>query len=69
MFVRYDSIFLRIGSLVFFCILDEAEGPQVLKTDVAEFIGKILAFPEAGQKGPKRPDLCVCPLRQHFSQD
>ena len=69
MFVRYDSIFLRIGSLVFFYILDEAEGPQVLKTDVAEFFGKILACTKAGQKGPKWPDLCVCPLRQHFPQD
>ena len=42
-FVRYDSIFLRIGSLVFFCILHEVEGPQVLKTDLTEFFGKIFA--------------------------
>ena len=68
-FVRYDSIFLRIGPLVFFYILDEVEGPQVLKTDVAEFFGKILACSKVGQKGPKWPDFYVCPLRQHFSQD
>ena len=51
-FVRYDSIFLRIGSLVFLCILHEVEGPQVLKTDVAEFFGKIFACAKTKLRQP-----------------
>ena len=37
-----------------------------IKTDVAEFFGKILAYMKMGQKGPKWSNLSVRPLWQDF---
>ena len=41
----------------------------MLKADRAEFFGKILTYPEIAQKDPKWPNVSICLLQQHVSQD
>ena len=59
-----------IGSLVFFDILHEVEGPQVFKTDRVKFFGTILENgPKMGQKRPKMAGFVCSSITTALFQD
>ena len=67
-FDRYDSIFLRIGSLVFLIFYMKLRDHKYWKL-TGRIFWENSCLPESRPKVRKWPNLCVRPLPQHFLQD
>ena len=68
-FVCYYSIFYRIGSLFFFLYFAWSWGTISTQNWWSRIFWKKSCLPKSRLKGPKWPNLSICPLLQHFSQD